>query len=390
MSTSFYITSGATVTDSNPFANLNNMVNLKWVDSNILTNSKVNIINGTITGFSPALSVVFANNSQLTLSKSQTATFLWDFGDYYNQATNNSTLSTGIHVYTMPGVYSVSLTTFIVTAPVVNNNQIFGSCSGKYDIAWYWDNLKLSAADVTWDSTKSTASKPKIWASDFNCYGKYCRDWAWANMAQIVNPVSTWRELASTGVDPKTWRAEPAVSCGDTQTTTTIDSIIQQGIVIVNEITPTAVLSAVSSVIGTSPISVRLSPAATISGSFIIDRIEWDFNDGSDIEVISRNTTVLPDGFFSNNSIPSDPQDPRNYDVNKTYIRTNSSTFYPSISVYSTNTNTIDTTQITVGPLSLPILANSDIDIIKIRNTKTGNLYIVDIDNNLAITTNSR
>jgi hypothetical protein len=165
-----------------------------------------------------------------------------------------------------------------------------------------------------------------------------------------------------------------------TQTNTSTKSVC-----VVQEIPPQANLYSVTQpTIGQAPLSVRLTARTTIPGSFPVDRILWDFGDGSERLLVSRyynkpNSNLVNNGVFTNDS-----DDPRNYDVLHTYSRKCNTypVFYPSITAYSSSTNTLDTCSLTIGPILLST-TDAQFHILKGRNTTYGNLYSAELDKNI-------
>jgi hypothetical protein len=139
---------------------------------------------------------------------------------------------------------------------------------------------------------------------------------------------------------------------------------------------------------GTSPVSVRLTPKTTRSGSFPIDRIDWDFGDGTPIKVVTRQGAEKDTTLIKNNEIANDLLDPRNYDVVHTYNRTTEQypIFYPSLTAYSANTSIYDSCSIPIGPINLP-KTDKQIDLIKVKNTLDGNFYTFSYENQCSFVT---
>jgi PKD repeat protein len=167
---------------------------------------------------------------------------------------------------------------------------------------------------------------------------------------------------------------------------------ITKKVCIVREVPPIANLYSVTQpVIGESPYTVRLTARTTIPGSFPVDKILWDFGDGSEKILVSRYYNEPNNNLVFNNIFTNDLEDPRNYDVLHTYNRECSTypVFYPSITAYSSSTDNLDTCSLTIGPIFLPPFA-TQFHLLKSRNTPYGNLYSVEIDKNITfITTQS-
>jgi hypothetical protein len=139
---------------------------------------------------------------------------------------------------------------------------------------------------------------------------------------------------------------------------------------------------------GTTPHTITFSPTGCIPGSFPIDRIDWDFGDGTPIVTHTRYAPPSGTNITYNNKFTSDINDVRNYDITHTYIRGVKTypVFYPSLTCYSANTNTQDSCSTTVGPISLPNITDN-LNLIKARNSIKGNFYVFDIDENIGFLT---
>jgi hypothetical protein len=150
---------------------------------------------------------------------------------------------------------------------------------------------------------------------------------------------------------------------------------------------PVALMHSITQpVYGQSPRTVTITARGSKAGSFPIDRIDWDLNDGSPIYTVTRYTSAY-ENFEHTNSF-TDLADPRNYDIIHTYkLKSNSSqTFYPSITAYSSSTYSYDACSLTIGPLTLPETSNN-VHILKVRNTPKGKIYGLQIGNNIALLT---
>ena len=81
--------------------------------------------------------------------------------------------------------------------------------------------------------------------------------------------------------------------------------------------------------------------------------------------------------------------DVRNYDIIHTFVKHNNDypVFYPSLSCYTSNTDTRDSCSTTIGPLFLSASPQT-LNLIKTRNNVDGNLYIFDVDQTLSFQTN--
>lgn len=354
----------------------------------------------SISGYAPALNVLFYNNSQSDRGYDYTD-FSWDFGDHYNSVTNfvslTCTNSVIEHLYIMPGVYTVSLRhvqtrTNAELDPTTNSNL----CRSKYGLRWFWDELKLvldngqpnTTSAITWDQTTcipTLSSRSKTWSPEQACFQKYCKAWSWYDLgSEKSNPVK-WSDTETDRDFQKKWMFEPndtICSVNDANFLNTVEgndeTVIKQYIVTVKELPPVAIMTALSTTTGPSPHTIRFTPKHCKPGSFPIDRIDWDFGDGSPIKTVTRYSAptgidIVNTGFFF-----SDLKDVRNIDVLHTYYRTRDRypVFYPSLTCYSANTNTSDACSLTVGPITYAP-ASQNLHIVKGRNTPKGNIYAI-------------
>jgi PKD repeat protein len=353
-----------------------------------------------ISGYAPALRLLVYNDS-IILNDFGNINFEWNFGDYYNDSNNNYSLpciSLIEHTYIMPGIYSVSLkltqTKQTEDFDITGNSKL---CRGKFGVRWFWDELLCGKTTaLTWNDTACGSSKQKWWDDEVECFEKYCKTWAWADLAtEGSNPVY-WNQTSTDAEYVKKWTLEPndtVCKVTDAEFLTTKDfkskGIIKKYLVEVKEKPPVAAMqTATRPITGYSPFIVQLSPRACKTGSFPIDRIDWDFGDGSPVKTISRYTAVSGGDLVYNNAFPLDIPDVRNYDILHAYKRTRNtySIFYPSLTCYSANTNTHDSCSITIGPVALSSIS-SQAHFLKSRNTLKGNLYAMDIDDNVAFFT---
>lgn len=377
-----------------------------------------------LTGYAPIVDVIFANRSVPNLEYNEVE-LTWDFGDYYNNTTNVVSLpcySVVRHRYIMPGTYTVTLkhsqtkkqeNNQPVVQPIVPINP-FSLCLGKYDTEWYWS--RVGSVDpftggpntfaTTWNETGcelSGTSTPKTWANEYNALQKYCKIWTWEEtQTEKRNPVK-WTETETNRNFQKKWMSEiNDTVCNiqdfdiDAPSNLNITGIQEQvttkkAYITVLEIPPVASIFNVYNSTGTSPHTVRLSPRNCKPGSFPIDRIDWDFGDGSPIKTVSRYSLPTDPESVNTNYFISDDIDVRNIDVLHTYYRDKEAypVFYPSLTCYSANTNTSDSCCITIGPISFTE-TNTDVKLLKSRNTNKGNLHIFSKDEKISfITTTS-
>lgn len=382
---------------------------------NTTTSATIYTQNGVpcISGYAPGLRVLFGNNS-FSDEGFDLSDYTWDFGDYYHSNNNVVSLSCGFgaveHTYIMPGEYTVSLRHVQSKSTTVFSQAADPTyCRGKYSIRWFWDELKCltplgndNPEKLTWNQTLSTPPlsvenpKPKWWDNETACFEKYCKYWSWYDLQNDQNSCTTWLQSETDEVFEKKWMFEAndtvcTVTDADfLNTVQTTEQNVFKTVITVKEILPVAGMHSISATIGISPLAVQLTPRNCKSGSFPLDRIDWDFGDGTPIKTISRyipveDANVVYTGYFG-----ADKNDVRNYDVLHTYVRNINTypVFYPSLTCYSANTNSSDSCSITIGPIDFK-QTEQDLHILKNRNTLKGNIYAFSVDQNIAfITTN--
>lgn len=390
MTTDFYIISGLTVLSSYNWDN-GNPFNGSVEDKAAYSTQNY------ISGYAPALKVLFKNSSisdDISIFNISYLDYTWNFGDYYNDAGNIVSLSCNNpveHIFIMPGKYTVSLTqTETIQETVVDAPPDL--CLNKYNLNWYWDNLNCSQVDAkTWNDTQCGAAYAKWWDSESSCLQKYCKKWSWNKLVstEIDNNIK-WEETINGAQYQKRWFYEAndtVCSIADVITTTNANqqTTTKQYIVEVLELSPVAALHCVTQPLtGVSPYTVQLSPRATKTGSFPIDRIDWDFGDGSPIKTVVRQGNNFNDSELIYNGVyTADSLDPRNFDVVHTYTRDLNVyfSFYPSITAYSSNTGTSDACSTLVGPILLPNVGINSLNFIKTKSALDGVLYTAVYDN---------
>jgi hypothetical protein len=397
MTTDFKIISGTTVPSD-----------YTWDQGTPLTpeaGGSVNIAPTTqyIFGYAPALRVKFANLS-IPNPTIANITYTWDFGDYYHDTTNSfalTSLDSVEHIFVMPGKYTVQLraeeTTLETDQPKTADDL---KCLGKHDVRWFWNALTLDSQDaITWNQTRCVLQdnsiteddrRPKWWFNEDECLGKYCRQWSWYNLSVEGSALPIkWRETRTDAAYEKRWQYEAnEIECEPAAAVAPFKEIVRKPFIVeVAEKPPVAGITCITRPLtGTSPFTVELSPKGSRSGSFPIDRIDWDFGDGSPIVTVTRYTQNNFDNVFKKYplALPDDPDDVRNYNVKHTYIvdRTTYPIFYPSLTCYSANTNTSDSCSTVVGPI-IADYQPTDIHVFKVRNTRNGNIYAFNINQNL-------
>lgn len=170
-----------------------------------------------------------------------------------------------------------------------------------------------------------------------------------------------------------------------------VKTIYQQEFVVrIEEILPIAYLDVLQDSIfanRTSPYKVTLTARNTKSGSFPIERIDWDLGDGTPIK-IQRRWAINNDPAFSYTGVfVKDWRDPRNFDITHTYyVSPNTGlTFYPSITCYSSSTASSDCAKSIVGPIkpsptNRENTENKPIKILQNEITDEGNIILADVN----------
>jgi len=367
--------------------------------------------NSFITGYAPYVSVSFVNNSVSTFDPQENilasvlTNFYWDFNDYYNIESNSIHLTgadTVTHTYIMPGTYYISLKQ---TQAINTSTDIIlvGSCFGDYNLNWYWDNFKqnttssIQNAPKRWDDLKSTSITPKTWDTNNVCLQLYGANWQWSFLRRNRGTPFTWRQTKAAGQYPKRWRYEANNVVSEARATphksviSAEQSLINACTVQVLEIPPkVGMYSVTTTLTGINRLQVQLTPRTTISGSFPIDRIDWDLGDGTPVKTVTRYSIPTDSSFLYNGVFYNDTYDVRNYDIIHTYYRNGLDAypvFYPSLTCYSANTNTSDSCCLTIGPITLSS-APGDIHLINVKSDNLGNnMYTLNIDNNISFNT---
>ena len=353
-----------------------------------------------VSGYAPGLAVRFKNTS-IPEEGFDNINFEWNFGDYYNDTTNTAVLTTledVEHNYILPGVYTVSLklnqTRSVEELDETGNSLL---CRGKYNYRWFWDETNCGKETaLTWDQINCGEEKEKQWDDELGCFEKYCKIWSWKDLSDSgQNPVK-WNQSSTDADFVKKWYYEVndsvcSVENADFLSTTNSleQTVIKSYIVELVETPPIASICCVTTPLtGYSPFTVRLTPRFCKTGSFPIDRIDWDFGDGSPIKTISRYTVLTGSEVIYTDALPVDPPDVRNYDVLHTYRRFKNTypVFYPSLTCYSSSTNTSDACSIPIGPIALSSIS-SETHLIKNRNTLKGNIYTVGVGKNISFLT---
>jgi len=396
MITGFSILSATTVPSNYSWDN-----GSPYSSSSPLVTSVASTLYNFVTGYAPFVKVTFKNDSYDEPGFDYVQ-YTWSFGDYYNTAYNNVTLSCTSnveHTFIMPGTYIVTLNHYQTkTVSIVTDfGQPELSCLGKYDIQWYWDNLSATNVCRTWFETECTGQYAKRWDDEVGCLGKYCHFWSWTQTeTQGANPV-TWEQSRTGGEFEKRWWFEPPTTVcksGEDATFTDVRYVNEQMaplnvIVYVHETLPEASMYCVTQPItGHSPFTAQITSRTTKCGSFPIDRIDWDPGDGSSILTVTRYSPPDSTYFTFTSAFSADALDPRNFDLVYTYKRKLNTypVFYPSLTAYSSSTGSISKCSTIVGPVSLSSIS-SQTHLLKVRSETSNKLYAFQTNNAVTFVT---
>lgn len=160
----------------------------------------------------------------------------------------------------------------------------------------------------------------------------------------------------------------PIISAPYSSYVTNCSGFIRENYVYVQEILPDIHVQYGNAIIDSYNTILSTWTSATIAGSFPIERIDYDFGDGSNIFTVSRFATsdygiggdTIIDGVTSNYNAYGylSADDPRTVTLYKKYTRTNDLTitsYNLGVSVYACNTNTMVTSAFTFTPNFGPI-----------------------------------
>jgi hypothetical protein len=319
-----------------------------------------------------------------------------DFGDYYNSETNIQTSlskkdASFCHTYVMPGEYALTITQtqYVVLTSAIEANTYREDGVAENDILpheWRWQSFfcndpekipSLKSYYVTWDDCKFQSSIPTSWnnlADSSNGDYENCpcmptpTIWNWYSFLS-ANPdynddtnfdILRWKSYTLSGCAPVTWKRLIQTSTTNCQVkvpplSAEVITYQKQLFLKVLEIPPTAYIEIVSIQSNkTSPYTVQLSPKKIRCGSFPIERLVWDFGDGTPLLEQIRGEVEPEFPFKWTNSFDYDSDDVRNYDVIHTYNRTTETgnCFYPSITAFAASTETFDCASAVIGPIA--------------------------------------
>lgn len=279
----------------------------------------------------------------------------------------------------------------------------------RVPLTWQWFNFQQSSPGnnnntaTTWASAGFQQPEQLTWyettgpcAFSLN-YLSENTVWKWDYITSntAFDPIHTtsltWDDAVKTKPTRVTWDFTSQYCPGDVITTVLsaqTDTITKQAYIRVLEIPIKAYLEVIQPEDRISPLTVILSPRNIISGSFPIEKIVWDLGDGSPLLTQRRWAPTLQKPFVYSGKINNDPQDPRNYDIEYSYIRTleGPHAFYPSLTAYSSSTGSYDIAAAVVGPLLFSAKsADFEMNLIQSELTSQGKVIIGEINNNLAV-----
>lgn len=396
--------------------------------TSILTST--NIAGVEYLGYSPFAAVTLS--SVVTPNPSAVATKrIIDFGDYYNSESNiimTDSLSAEYfcHTYIMPGIYTVKMTIIeyvklrdVNTNLPIDNSQVYfqpTELQNELPIFWQWCNyqcflpqtdLNLRSKNIPWNKAEFQEAFQFTWAeSKSPCVSVpfQITIWDW-NQHECTSTSTTYTPLSWVSIEcetclGKTWNqiksVDLEVECVESPYVVVplVTEYKIENLVKVEEISPVAFLEVQQDPNFNnriSPHTVRLSPKYVRSGSFPIEKIEWDLGDGSPTITQRRWSNNTDPVFAENFEYDVDWKDPRNFDLVHTYIRTPESgpTFYPSLTCYSSSTHLNDCAAGLVGPLKLnsDVVATNDAKVTIIQNELTdyGRVLIGEVNNTAAV-----
>lgn len=135
----------------------------------------------------------------------------------------------------------------------------------------------------------------------------------------------------------------------------------------------------------------RLSVKDSKAGSFPIERVVWEMNDGTTYEQVRWNITTDPLKYIQNDWYTNDPYDPRKYDVIHDFVVNPDKPDEPytaKVTIYAANTGSSASTTISIPKKIYTSQTNIDpnqIELIKCELTDTGKVFVGKIENSLVM-----
>jgi hypothetical protein len=316
-------------------------------------------------GYAPYVSLTLSSNVGFLNVSAVEVKRVFDFGDYYNSDNNIVTVATAAdvnisHVYIMPGLYSIKMTkTQFVELEISTGNTFIQpiDLGERVPLFWQWRNYQCENNIIN----QSVLAR-------------------WADTSFQQRGQLTWEDTKGPCVD---------VPINQISLSALEETVEKPFFVRVFEIPPEAHLFVEQPERQNriSPLTVRLSPRFVKCGSFPIDRIDWNFGDGSPIVSQKRWDLNTKFPFVYSDVYALDWKDPRNYDVIYTYKKTANATFsfYPSITAYASSTHTSNCAAAVVGPIVPQKLSTLDFKITQNELTEKGSVYLGKISNFIAL-----
>jgi hypothetical protein len=256
------------------------------------------------------------------------------------------------------------------------------------DLPRTWDDSVFQGShQVTWDEASGPCLETRVDDASWKWNKVSC------NSAEVLNQKVKWKDTTKSEILPRKWKQVRGAGCLEIVPLLSANKITstEQFTIKVLEIPPQAYLQS-SHVIDPrnpsfSPLTVQISPKYTQCGSFPIEKIVWDFGDGSPLVEQSRYNLIHSSPFVYSDQYGFDVEDPRNYDVVHTYYRTSTSgsCFYPSITAYCSSTGSHDCASVIVGPLNFESAASKDFHLLQNKLTEDGKAYLGEMDRSITV-----
>lgn len=365
--------------------------------------------------------VVMLSSSNTARVSSVSVRRTFNFGDYYNSKENifTTTLTGDVffsHVYIMPGLYTITLTEeeFVLApnpkkfAPSSYSQSSQITLEKETQTKWHWEDYKgirENEFPATWQNLKFQKTlnfkypTQLTWFNTKNCLRLDPQIyWQWNNLVNDISITNkharriTWNQSVSSGDYAKTWNSVIGNCNVDdlVLSAAPISITKKEALLRVIEVPPVAYLSGnqpLNLVDRKFPLTVRLTPRFTQSGSFPIEKIVWDLGDGSPLLTRRRWENNFSFPFVHSGALSADFKDPRNFDVIHTYDKAERGqyTFYPSITAYSSSTGKADIAATVVGPIKTESFNLSSFKITQNHLGENGALLLGEIDKTAAI-----
>lgn len=239
-----------------------------------------------------------------------------------------------------------------------------------------WDDAVFQGPhQVTWDDAIGPCLETRVDDSSWKWNRVLC------DSNEVLNQKVAWKHTKCDQLLPRKWKQIRGAGCLEIVPLLSAQKITikREAFIKIIEIPPIAYISAEQFPSSNqSPYTVVLSPRYIRCGSFPIEKIVWDFGDGSPLLVQSRYNINKDVPFAYSDQFGFDIDDPRNYNVVHTYYRTNtnSSCFYPSLTAYASSTNTYDCAAMIVGPIEFESNTTSKFRLLQNKLGEKSTAYI--------------